>query len=158
MTAADRKQILRKIPYGLYIMTALLDEKPVASVVSFVSQISIKPALIMTAVKVDSHLYAAVMQNRFFALHFCDRDNPQMIADFFKLKNSDSNHINGYKYTRSKSGTPLIDDSPMIIEARLNKVVTVGDHHPMIGEIVESYLHRDTDILAMEHTNWHYGG
>ncbi|MBC8401194.1 MAG: flavin reductase [Candidatus Marinimicrobia bacterium] len=158
MASSDRKTILRQIPYGLYIITARLTGDPVATVVSFVSQTSFNPSLIMTALKVNSTIYQAVTEQRCFALHFIDRDRKDMVADFFKLKTFDAHQINGYQYENSASDLPLLCDSPMIIEAELREIIEIGDHHPVIGEIVATHFRRATEILTMEHTNWHYGG
>lgn len=158
MVSSDRKTILRQIPYGLYIMTTRLAGDPVATVVSFVSQISLNPPLIMTALKVDSTIYQAVTEQRCFALHFIDRDRKDLVADFFKSKTFDAHQINGYLYENSTYDLPLLCDSPMIIEAELRKIIEIGDHHPVISEIVATHFRRDTEILTMEHTNWHYGG
>ncbi|MCK5330689.1 MAG: flavin reductase [Candidatus Marinimicrobia bacterium] len=158
MVSSDRKTILRQIPYGLYIMTARLAGDPVATVVSFVSQTSLKPPLIMTALKVNSTIYQAVTEQRCYALHFIDRDRKHMVADFFKLKTFNAHQINGYYYENSAYDLPLLRDSPMIIEAELREIIEIGDHHPVISEIVTTHFRRDTEILTMEHTNWHYGG
>ncbi len=157
-STAQRRKILRKIPYGLYILTSRLEGNPVATVVSFVTQTSLNPPLIMIALRDQSNIYQAVEQHGYFGLHFVDRDRQQMIADFFKPENYNDQEINGYRYINSDNNLPLLADSPMIIETQVREIIKVGDHLPVIGEVLTTHLRRDVEILTMEHTNWHYGG
>ncbi len=156
--STQRRKILREIPYGLYIITSRFKGNPVAAVVSFVTQTSLDPSLLMVALRNQSYIYQAIEQHGYFGLHFVDKDRQQMIADFFKYKNCDDQQINNYPYENSIYDTPLLNDSPMIIEAALRQVLPYGDHHPVVGEIVETYFRRDSEILTMKQTNWHYGG
>ncbi len=56
MNPDHKKTALRMIPYGLFVLTSQTDQKDmVASTVTFVSQASIDPPLIMTAIKKKSH-------------------------------------------------------------------------------------------------------
>lgn len=158
MNTADRKTILRKIPYGLYVMTSSLDGNPAAAVVSFVSQTSIQPPLVMTAVKADSMLYAAIVQTGYFALHLFEENEKDKVSEFFKVNSFDKNKINGYYYTLSGNNVPILKDNPMVIEVKLKEIMKSGDHHPVLGEVIDTVLRRDVDILTMKHTNWHYGG
>ncbi|NQU27275.1 MAG: flavin reductase [Candidatus Marinimicrobia bacterium] len=155
---AQRRKILRKIPYGLYIITSRLAGNPVATVVSFVTQTALDPPLLIVALRDQSIIYQAVEQHGYFGLHFIDRDRQQMIADFFKTENYNDQEINGYRYVNSDNNLPLLADSPMIIEAQVQEIIKVGDHRPIIGKVLTTHLRRDIEILKMEHTNWHYGG
>ncbi len=158
MTAKDRRTILRKIPYGLYVLTSRLGEQPVATTVSFVTQTSLEPPLVTIALKQDSTIYRAFSEYGLVALHFIPVGDTDMAGSFFKSKDFDDNQINGYKYKLSDSGLPLLEDSPMILELELIQSLEIGDHHPFIGAVVNTHLRADEDILTISQTNWHYGG
>ncbi|MFH1851462.1 MAG: flavin reductase family protein [Candidatus Neomarinimicrobiota bacterium] len=158
MKISDRKTILRKIPYGLYILTAPATGGPAAALVSFVTQSSIDPPLLAVALKTDSAAFAAVSSSRQFALHFIGREQQTLAADFIKIKNFDGHRINGYEYAISRRRNLLLTDSPMVLELELRQIAAIGDHHLFIGEVLETHLRRNCEILTMNQTNWHYGG
>ncbi len=158
MDKKARRTILRKIPYGLYILTTRGNDGPVAAIVSFVTQSSIDPPEITLAMKAGTSIYYACASTGAMALHFIPAGESAMAEAFFKFKDFDESQINGFSYTSSEKGIPLLDKSPMILELNLRQITTTGDHHLFTCEVDDAHLRDDTDILTIQHTNWHYGG
>lgn len=158
MKPDHRKAVLRKIPNGLFIVTSRWDGTPSASVISFLTQTSIDPPLITMAIRRRSFLCGIVKRSGQLAIHFPEPDQKDLVSDFFKIKEYDAQFINGYPYRISDFGNPLLDDIPMILEGEVVEIVPRGDHHLFICEVVNTIMRRDTDVLTMRHTPWHYGG
>ncbi|NOZ04034.1 MAG: flavin reductase, partial [FCB group bacterium] len=140
MEPDHRKTVLRKIPNGLFIVTSRWNGNPAASVISFLTQTSIEPPLITMAIRRVSHLCGTVKRCGHVAVHFPEADQKDLVADFFKIKNIDSQSINGYPYRISDLGNPLLDDMPMILEGKVVEIVPRGDHHLFICEIVNTIM------------------
>ncbi len=80
------------------------------------------------------------------------------MATFFKIKDGSRNSINGHNFKWSKLKTPILDKIPMIMEVKVREIVDKGDHPIFICEVINTILRKDTDMLTMADTNWHYGG
>ena len=158
MNLEHKKTILRKITNGLFIVTAKDDEKATGAVISFVTQISIDPSYLALAIRKDSSLFQIAEINEYLAVHFPGKEQNELVASFFKVREQTKNSINGYKFEISDLGNPLLDDIPMILEVKIIEIVDKGDHPIFICEVVNTILRQNVDMLTMSDTNWHYGG
>jgi flavin reductase (DIM6/NTAB) family NADH-FMN oxidoreductase RutF len=74
--------------------------------------------------------------------------------------------LSGQAYRRGSTGAPVLIDVPGVIECRLASVVEQGDHHIVVGEVVDAHLNKplsgrpDGSILEMKDLgdNVFYGG
>ena len=158
MKFEDKKTILRKIPGGLFILTAKDKDYATGAVVSFVTQISIDPPYIAIAIRKDSYLYNVAENSEYLAIHFPSKEQQSMVSAFFKIKDQSEKSINGYDYNWSELGNPLLDDIPMILEVKIIEIVDQGDHPIFICEVENSILRQDVELLTLADTSWHYGG
>lgn len=158
MSLNHRKTILRKIPNGLFIVTAKEEESGTGAVISFATQTSIDPLYIALAIRKDSNLFKVAYESETLAVNFPSNKQQDMVASFFKVKERTKNTINGYEYEWSNLGNPILKDVPMYLEVKIIEIVEKGDHPLFICEVVNTVLKDDTDILTIPDTNWHYGG
>ena len=74
--------------------------------------------------------------------------------------------ISGQAYRKGTTGVPLLVDAPGAVECRVTAVIEQGDHHIVVGEVVEAHLSKpftgrpDAAILEMKDLgdNVFYGG
>ena len=67
---------------------------------------------------------------------------------------------------RASTGAPILIEAPGAIECRVTAIVEQGDHHIVVGEVVEAHLNKppagrpDAAILEMKDLgdNVFYGG
>ncbi|MDP7346375.1 MAG: flavin reductase, partial [Anaerolineales bacterium] len=64
MDADAKKTVLRKITYGLYVLTASAGDELAAGTVNWLSQASFTPPLVMIGVKTDSGVHALIERSR----------------------------------------------------------------------------------------------
>ncbi len=70
---ATRKQVLGRLTYGLYVLTAMpVDGPAVAATVTWLSQASREPPLLMAALRGGIRLLRAVLQAGAFATHLLE--------------------------------------------------------------------------------------
>lgn len=158
MNLEDKKTILRKIPNGLFIITAKVGKDAKGAVISFATQISIDPPYIALAIRKDSSLYEVAENSEYLAVHLPSKEQQTLVASFYKIKEQSQDSINGYDFKWSEIGNPLLDDIPMILEVKIIEIIDKGDHPIFICEVVNTILRQDVDMLTMADTNWHYGG
>lgn len=137
---ADAKKIaLRMIPYGIYVLTAE-DGKggTAAATVNWVTQTSFDPPLVAVAVKADSGACGVVKTAGSFALNFLGKGQQGTAFTFFKPAQKEGDTLSGEPIAAGTTGAPVLTNAPACVECRVVDVVEKGDHHIVVGEVVEA--------------------
>ena len=69
MDAKARQKTLRMLSNGVYVLTSCSEDRYGAATVTWVSQVSFKPPLIMAAVQRNSNVFKCLAQSQIAALH-----------------------------------------------------------------------------------------
>jgi flavin reductase (DIM6/NTAB) family NADH-FMN oxidoreductase RutF len=167
MNTDAKKTVLRMIPYGIYILTADDGKGNIAAAtVNWVTQSAFAPPLVVVAVKADSGAYKVVKDAQVFALNMLGKAHKGVAFTFFKPTQVSDGKLSGQSYRKGTTGAPILVDAPGAVECRVTAVVEQGDHHIVVGEVVEAHLNQapsgrpDAAILEMKDLgdNVFYGG
>ena len=167
MNADAKKTALRMIPYGIYVLTADDGKGNVAAAtVNWVTQTAFAPPLIVVGVKTDSGAYQVVKTAKAFALNMLGKEHKGLALTFYKPASVADGKISGQAYRKGTTGAPLLEVAPGAIECKVTSIVEQGDHHIVVGEVVEAHLPKpitgrpDAAILEMKELgdNVFYGG
>jgi flavin reductase (DIM6/NTAB) family NADH-FMN oxidoreductase RutF len=167
MNADAKKAVLRMIPYGIYVLTADDGKGNVAAAtVNWVTQTAFAPPLVVVGVKTDSGAYQVVKAAKAFALNMLGKEHKGLAFTFFKPASVADGKISGQAYRKGTTGAPLLEAAPGALECKVTSIVEQGDHHIVVGEVVEAHLPKpftgrpDTAILEMKELgdNVFYGG
>jgi flavin reductase (DIM6/NTAB) family NADH-FMN oxidoreductase RutF len=152
-----KKATLRMIPYGLYVLTA--DDgagNVAAATVNWVTQTAFSPPLIALGVKTDSGAYAVIKSSGKFALNMLGKDGKGLAFTFFKPAKLEDGKLSGQGFTKGLTGAPILDAAIGALECTVKTIVEEGDHHIVIGEVIEAHLPKpiegrpDAAILEMK--------
>ena len=74
--------------------------------------------------------------------------------------------LSGQAYRKGATGAPLLVEAPGAVECKVTTIVEQGDHHIVIGEVIDAHLNKapsgrpDAAILEMKDLgdNVFYGG
>ena len=167
MNTDSKKTVMRMIPYGIYVLTADDAKGNVAAAtVNWVTQTAFAPPLVIVGVKADSGTYKTVKAAQAFALNMLGKEHKSLAFTFFRPVDLTDGKLSGQAFRRGETGAPILIDAPGAIECRVTAIVEQGDHHIVVGEVVEAHLNRpltgrpDTAILEMKDLgeNVFYGG
>jgi flavin reductase (DIM6/NTAB) family NADH-FMN oxidoreductase RutF len=162
-----KKTTLRMIPYGIYVLTADAGNGSIAAAtVNFVTQSSFAPPLVVVGVKADSAAYQAVKAAGKFALNMLGKDQKSLAFTFFRPADVSEGKLSGQPYRPGTTGAPILAEAPGAVECRVKTILAEGDHHIVVGEVVEAHLMKppagrpDAAILEMKDLgdNVFYGG
>jgi len=162
-----KKTTLRMIPYGIYVLTATDGKGAIAAAtVNFVTQTSFTPPLVAVGIKADSAAYQVVKAAGGFALNMLGKDQKSLAFTFFRPADVTDGKLSGQPYRPGTTGAPILSEAPGAVECRVKTIVTEGDHHIVVGEVVEAHLMKppagrpDAAILEMKDLgeNVFYGG
>ena len=166
MDDAARKTALRMIPYGIYVLTAEDGDGVAAATVNWVTQTSFNPPLVAVAVKADSGAYAVIGRTGTFALNMLAKGQQGAAFAFFKPAQREGETIGGEPVRKGTTGAPLLTNASAAVECKVVETVQRGDHHIVVGEVVEAHLNKpvegrpDVAVLEMKDlgANVFYGG
>lgn len=153
-----RKRVLRKLTYGLYVVTAKGEEGPAAGTMNFLTQISLDPPLVVVGMRKGSKIADAAEASGNFAVNVVGKDQNETAAAFFKAAKQEGNKINGVEFVPGENGAPILPSVPSAFECEVDQIVKVGDHNIFIGRVTAVHEHNDLPPLTMWDTEWSYGG
>jgi len=160
MNIEAKKAALRMLVHGIYIVAAGKGEDAIANGVTWLTQASFEPPLIMAAIRTDGRLHDAILHHGAFSVNLVAAGQQEMVKTFFKPAETRGNTINGYEFEPGPvTGSPLFVDVPAWFEVQLRHSFHSGDHTVFVAEVVEAGV-RDAKArpLALHDTPWQYGG
>jgi flavin reductase (DIM6/NTAB) family NADH-FMN oxidoreductase RutF len=161
MDEDSKRSVLRKLPYGLYVMTAAgVGGTAVGSTLTWISQCSFQPPLVMIAIQKTSQMHDAVAASGGLAVNVLGEGQKDIAKAFFKAPAGEAGLFGEYRYEPGPAtGAPLLTDVPAWLEARVTDRVERGDHTVFVAEVVSAGV-RDAaaNPLLLSDTPWNYGG
>ena len=158
MDEAAKKVALRMVPYGLYVGGAGHEGRVHAFLLSWFSQSSFKPPLVMAAIRHESHAHAMVAAAGVFSVNLLDKGQKDVAASFLKHAVVEGDRLSGHRYQLGKTGCPILDEAAAWLECKVVDRVPRGDHEVFVAQVVEAGVRRPGDALGHADTGWHYGG
>jgi flavin reductase (DIM6/NTAB) family NADH-FMN oxidoreductase RutF len=155
-----KRQVLRRIPYGMYVMTASADGIPVASTLTWLSQCSFHPPLVMMGVQSNSRMHEAVEKSGKLAVHLLSEGQAEIARRFFRPPAAEDRLLHGLDWQPGPAtGAPILAELPAWFEAKVTDRVARGDHTVYVAEVVWAGA-REPEFrpLVLASTPWNYGG
>ena len=159
MDAKVRQKTLRLLSNGVYVLTARSEDSYGAATVTWVSQVSFKPPLIMAAVRRQCNVFKCLEESRVAALHIVGNGQQEIARRFFFPTATGCGTINGEPVVEGKTSAPVLASLPAHIECQVERIVdTDGDHVLVILRAVEAECREQVRPLTIAETPWEYGG
>lgn len=159
MDARAKRKTLRMLSNGVYVLTSRSEDRYGAATVSWVSQVSFKPPLVMAAVQRNSNVFKCLSESRIAALHIVGDGQQELARRFFFPTCATDGAINGEPFSEGKTAAPILASLPAHIECQVDRIVdTEGDHAMVILRVVEAECPEEARPLTIADTPWEYGG
>jgi flavin reductase (DIM6/NTAB) family NADH-FMN oxidoreductase RutF len=161
MDQESRRTVLRKLPYGMSVMTAVgTDGRAAGSTLTWLSQCSFDPPLVMLAIQKTSQMHGVVAESGRLAVNLLGQGQAEIAKAFFRPPPAEAGRLGDYRYEPGPvTGAPLLLDAPAWFEARVTDWIERGDHTVFVAEVVGAGA-RDAAArpLLLSDTPWNYGG
>ncbi|MFQ6057824.1 MAG: flavin reductase family protein [Anaerolineae bacterium] len=158
MDLEAKKKALRMITYGLYVLTAKRGDQVNGATVTWLSQASFEPPLVMVGLRRDSLIHDMVEESGAFAVNVLGEGQEDVAETFFRTAKVEGDRISGFSFESGETGAPLLLDAPAFFECRVVEVVKRGDHTVFVGEVIAAGVRREAEPLVLADTPWTYGG
>ena len=158
MDAKVRRKTLRMLSNGVYVLTSRANGHSGAATVTWVSQVSFKPPLVMVAVQPGSNVFQCLAESRVAALHIVGEGQQEIAHRFFFPTDAAGDTINGEPVVEGRTTAPILVRLPAHFECEVEKIVeNGGDHAMVILRPVEAEF-SEVRPLTIAATPWEYGG
>lgn len=127
----------RRFPKGVYIITSRSDDRRAGMTAAWVSRISATPAMMAVALHRASATEEVIRQSGWFVIHALPESHVELARSFGRGSSRDRDKFEGLNVTESSHGQPLLGAAAAYVECRVAGRQVVGDHHLLIGEIVD---------------------
>jgi len=160
MDAEIKTKVLLKLTYGMWVLSAAADGDVEASTITWLSQSSFSPPMLMVAIKAETHLRKIVEKSGAFALHLLSESQRDLAGAFTRPTVVSAGKIGGLAYQPGPvTGSPLLEGFSAWLEARITDTITRGDHTVFVAEVLNAGVtDADAKPLILSNTPWHYGG
>jgi flavin reductase (DIM6/NTAB) family NADH-FMN oxidoreductase RutF len=159
MDPRTKQKALRLLTNGMYVLTSHGAHGPSAATVTWVSQASLKPPLVMAAIRNESTLFRCLVDSRVAVLHILDRHQKSVAQKFFSSSRKGISPLKGEPFFIGKSSAPILANLFAYIECKVLDILpNYGDHALVILEVVNAELIKDFRPLTVSDTPWQYGG
>ena len=158
MDVKVRKQTLRMLSNGIYVMTSASATHYGAATVTWLSQASFKPPLVMAAIRPTSNVFRCLSESGIAAIHILDASQKDIAQRFFSPTSVVDETINGEPFVAGVTQAPILRNAAAYFECRVRQIVTLGDHAVVIMEVVDAECRHDLSPLTVAASPWSYGG
>ncbi len=159
MDPKTKQKTLRLLTNGMYILTSRNGSSLGAATVTWVSQSSFKPPLLMAAVRKDSTVFRCLVESRIAALHVLGSHQQEIAQKFFSPTKADGVALNGEPFFDGKTSAPILKNLHAYLECNVVDVrQEYGDHAIVILEVIEAELLQPVEPLTIPGSPWEYGG
>jgi len=158
MTDKKAMDVLGKAVYGCYLMTVKSGDMINGMPLSLFMQTGFDPPMVACGVSPKRRTHQMVKDAGSFAVVFLKKDQADLV-DAFKIKGEDpGKKYDGVDWEEGETGAPLLKDCLGYVECRLVDSFSPGDHTMFIGEVVNSKLVSEGELLTIQDLDKHYSG
>lgn len=154
-----RKSTLRMFSNGMYVVTSRSGERYGAATVTWMSQASFRPPLLMTAIRRESNVFKCLSESRVAAVHVLGWTQRALAAKFFRTTRMADGLLNGEPFVDGRAAVPILTNAPAYVECAVSQIVdTGGDHAVVILEVADAVCRQQVPPLTIAASPWEYGG
>lgn len=129
-----------------------------ASAVSWVTQCSFDPPLVLIAVRKPSHTFDLVKTGKVFSLNLLDKKEQRIIRTLERPTRSAGDKLGKVGHVEEDTGAPILRHAFAYAECKVRAIYEPGDHALIVGEVVHAGLRAEGEPLMCADLKWHYGG
>jgi flavin reductase (DIM6/NTAB) family NADH-FMN oxidoreductase RutF len=157
--ARARKKTLRLLSNGMYVLTASSGGRYGAATVTWVSQVSFTPPLVMAAIRPASNVFRCLAESGAAVVHVLDVGQQELAGRFFAPTRALDGAINAEPYRAGATRAPILERAGAYLECVVRRIVDdLGDHALVVLEVVDAECRREIRPLTIAASPWEYGG
>ncbi|MEW6411466.1 MAG: flavin reductase family protein [Candidatus Zixiibacteriota bacterium] len=156
----DVQKVLKKLEYGVYVVTMGKGTEGNAFTASWVTQVSSDPPMVAVAVHNAHQSNPLIKKNKAFAINLIGEGQEAVAKTYYGPAESGYEKLAGTSVTDSPgTKTPLIPGAIGYLDCLLVDSVAAGNHTVFIGKVKAASLDDDvTRLMSTTNSKLHYTG
>ena len=126
--------------HGVYVVTTRLDEKVNGMTAAWVSQVSLKPLLVMVSVAPPRYSHTLIKESGVFAINVLTGEQVELAKRFGYKSGRKIDKFAGLETLTAGSGAPVLPQAYAYLDLKLMHTFTAGDHTLFVGEVVDAKI------------------
>ncbi len=143
--------VSKAIVHGVYIITTRTKEKINGMTAAWVSQVSLKPTMLMVAIAPARFTHGLIKESGYFAVNTLSKNQIE-IAKLFGFKSGRKHDkFQNIPYFDASNGSPVLMDAVAYFECKLIDDFKAGDHSIFTGTVTDAkILKKDAEPLIFK--------
>jgi flavin reductase (DIM6/NTAB) family NADH-FMN oxidoreductase RutF len=142
------------LPSPVAVVTTKTKDKANGLTVSWVSQVSYSPPLVMVTIAPKNFSYQLMKESGVFAVNILTKDQVSLGKHFSSSSGRDTDKFEGITYDTKKTGSPILKDVYSYLDCKVVSTHEAGDHVLFIGEVVDASAASNGDPLLFKTTDF----
>ena len=145
MSNNQYSEILAKIPYGVSVVTMGRGGAQVENglTVSWMSQVSFSPPMLMVAVDKLHYSLDLLRSTRNFCVNLLGEDQGALAGRFARQATTGEDKLADVPQRPADSGAAILTDAVAYFDCEVTSIVEAGDHAVVVGRVEDAGLLRD---------------
>jgi ferric-chelate reductase [NAD(P)H] len=131
------EEALGNLTYGLYVVTTSGAGKINGMIANWISQVSFDPPLIIACISKERLTHKLIHESNSFGINIMDENDINIIGKFGYKSGEEENKFKDIKYSKSKRGNPILNNSIAYLECEVISYIEPGDHTIFIAKVID---------------------
>ncbi|ABR53916.1 flavin reductase domain protein FMN-binding [Methanococcus vannielii SB] len=147
------KKALKKISYGLYVVSSVKNNKYNGQIANSVFQVASDPALILVSINKTNFTHECIIESKKFTVSVLSKNTDFMFIGLFGFKSGkDIDKFENVKFKLSKSNIPiLLENSIAWLDCEVIDTFDAKTHSLFIGKLTDSDVLNDQEPLTYDY-------
>ncbi len=135
-----QETISKTISHGVYVVTTRTKERVNGMTAAWISQVSMKPLLLMVSIAPARYSHGLIKESGYFAINVLSEGQAGLARSFGFRSGRKHDKFQDIPYFDAPNGSPVLNDAMAFVECRLVDTFNAGDHSLFIGRAEEARL------------------
>ena len=126
--------------HGVYVVTTRVGEKVNGMTAAWVSQVSVKPLLVMVSIAPPRYSHTLIKESGIFAINVLTTEQVELGKRFGFKSGRKIDKFAGLDYLIAATGAPILPQAYAYFDLKLVSTQAAGDHTLFVGEVMEAKI------------------
>jgi flavin reductase (DIM6/NTAB) family NADH-FMN oxidoreductase RutF len=126
--------------HGVYVVTTRVDDTVNGMTAAWVSQVSLKPLLVMVSIAPPRYTHNLIKESGIFAINVLTSDQVELGKRFGYKSGRKVDKFAGLDWFPAATGAPILPQAYAYLDLKLADMFPAGDHTLFVGEVVDAKI------------------
>lgn len=147
---SDIRGALKRLSYGVYVVTARRGDEINAMTCRMVSQVSLRPPCVSVSIAKRRYTHDFIQNSGAFVINVLGAEQAMLGGHFGLRSGRDINKCAGLEWQTGQTGAPILKECCAWLECRVKHEVDLGHCTLFIGEVIDAKTQDKTPLIYVE--------